>query len=77
MKIILKDHHELKKLLLQKGYSQRSFAEAIEISPPYFNQIINGERHPSGKVAKKIVDVLKMDFDDIFFINDACKSYQD
>jgi transcriptional regulator with XRE-family HTH domain len=72
MKIVLKDPDGLKKILLQKGYSQRSFAEATEISSPYFNQIINGDRSPSGKVAKKIVDVLVMDFDDIFFIENAC-----
>ena len=76
MKVTLKDSNEFKKLLLQKGYSQRSFAEATEISSPYFNQIINEERFPSGKVAKKIVDVLELNFDDIFFIDDACKSYQ-
>jgi transcriptional regulator with XRE-family HTH domain len=75
MKIYLNNPNELKKILLQKGYSQRSFAELTEISPPYFNQIINEERFPSGKVAKKIVDQLEMNFEDIFFIDDACKSY--
>ncbi|MEH7093978.1 helix-turn-helix transcriptional regulator [Neobacillus vireti] len=76
MKIHLKNPNEFKKLLLQKGYSQRSFAESSEISPPYFNQIINEERFPSGKVAKRIADQLEMNFEDIFFIEDACKSYQ-
>jgi transcriptional regulator with XRE-family HTH domain len=75
MKIHLKNPNELKKILLQKGYSQRSFAESTEISSPYFNQIINEERFPSGKVAKRIVDQLDMNFEDIFFIDDACKSY--
>jgi transcriptional regulator with XRE-family HTH domain len=77
MKIILKNHTELKKLLLLKGHSQRSFAETLEISPPYFNQIVNGERFPSGKIAKKIVDELELKFEDIFFIDVACKSYQE
>lgn len=76
MQIILKDPNVLKKALLQKGYSQRSFAEVTEISPPYFNQIVNGERFPSAKLAKKIVDELALEFEDIFFIDDACKSYQ-
>ena len=77
MKISLKDPYEFKKLLMQKGYSQRSFADATEISRPYFNQIINEERFPSGKVAKKIVDQLELSFTEIFFIDDACKSYQE
>lgn len=76
MKVILKNPSEFKKVLLQNGYSQRSFAEATQISPPYFNQIVNGERSPSGKLAKKIVDELNLPFEDIFFIQDACKSYQ-
>lgn len=73
MKIKLKDPISLKKILLVKGYSQREFAETTQISTPYFNQIINGERHPSGKVAKKITDILEVKFDDIFFIEDACQ----
>lgn len=76
MKINLKNPAEFKKTLLEKGYSQRSFADAIDVSPPHFNLIINEERHPSGKIAKKIVDQLHLKFSDIFFIDDACKSYQ-
>lgn len=72
MKITMKDQNEFKKILLKKGYSQRSFAEALEISPPYLNQIVNGERFPSGKIAKKISDQLELNFEDIFFIVDAC-----
>lgn len=71
MKITLKDSSQLRRILLSKGYSQRSFAEVCEISSVYFNQIINEERFPSGKVAKKIVDTLELEFGDIFFIQDA------
>lgn len=76
MKICLKDPQAFRKILLVNGHSQKAFAELIEITPPYLNQIVNQERFPSGKVAKKIVDVLEMKFEDIFFVNDACKSYQ-
>lgn len=76
MKITLKDATEFRKILLEKGYSQRTFSEAIEIAAPYFNLIINEERNPSGKVAKKIVGELNLEFNDIFFITDACKSKQ-
>lgn len=71
MKITLIDPNEFRKLLMSSGYSQRTFAETCEISTPYINQIINGEKFPSGKIAKKIVDVLELEFSDIFFINDA------
>lgn len=76
MKIHLKDPNEFKKLLLMKGFSQRQLADAIEISNPYFNKIVNGDQSPSPGVAKKIVEALRLKFEDIFFISDACKSYQ-
>lgn len=75
MKIILKDVDQFKKMLIINGYTQRSLAREIGISNPYANQIANGERNPGPQIAKKIADVLKTDFNDIFFIEDACKSY--
>lgn len=72
MKIKFKNTEEFKKLLMIKGYSQRTFAEATNISNPHLNLIINGERYPSGKLAKKIVDQLELNFEDIFFIDVAC-----
>lgn len=77
MKVHLKDPNHFKKLLIIKGYSQSKLAKSIELSTPYLSQIINGERHPSGEVAKKIVDQLEIKFEDIFFIKDAYKSYQE
>lgn len=76
MKIKLKDPNEFKKLLLVSGYSQTELAKAIEITPPYINQIVNEERFPSAKIAKKISFQLGVNFADIFFIDDACKSYR-
>jgi DNA-binding XRE family transcriptional regulator len=76
MKINLVNAYEFRKMLLVNGYSQRSLAKKIQISNPYLNQIIHGERCPSAKVAKKIVDELGIKFEDIFFIDVACKSEQ-
>lgn len=76
MKIGIKDTHQLRKILLEKGYSQRSFAHAVGITPPYLNQLLNEERSPSAGVAKKMAGELESDFNDIFFIADDCKSYQ-
>ncbi|BCB04772.1 helix-turn-helix transcriptional regulator [Bacillus sp. KH172YL63] len=76
MKVKLKDPHELRKLILQNGHSQRSFAEHIKISNPYLSQIVNEERFCSGKIAKQISDGLGVNFADIFFIEDACNCNQ-
>lgn len=76
MNIRLKDVQEFNKLLIISGFSQRSFAKEINISSPYMNQIANGERSPSPKVAKKICDGLNVGFDEIFFIESANKSKQ-
>lgn len=76
MKIVLKDKKYLKELLVRNGYSQRSFARAIDISEPYGNQICNGTRNPGPNIAKKIVDKLSVNFDEIFFVDDDYKSGQ-
>lgn len=76
MKIVVLDIALLKELVLKKGYSQRSFGRAINISEPYANQIVNGTRNPGPEIAKKMIDLLEVKFDDIFFIQNACKSGQ-
>jgi DNA-binding XRE family transcriptional regulator len=76
LKVKLRDPNEFKKILIVNGFSQTEFAKLIEITPPYLNQIVNEERFPSAKTAKKISCALSLNFADIFFIEDACKSYQ-
>jgi len=76
MKIVLKDVDYFKELLLLNGYTQRSYGRAIGISEPYANQISNGVRNPGPKIAKDTTDLLGVSFEDIFFIQHACKSEQ-
>lgn len=76
MKIKLKNIEEFKKLLLVNGYTQRSYGRAIGISEPYAHQIANGTRNPGPKIAKDTAELLNVKFDDIFFIENACKSEQ-
>lgn len=76
MKIILKNSHDFQKLLLMKGYTQRSYGRAINISESYAHQIATGKRNPGPKIAKDTADLLNVKFTDIFFTNDACKSNQ-
>jgi len=74
MKIFVKNKNQLKEKILVKGFSQRSLAREAGIAESYINQIINGCRNPSGKVAHKICEALETDFYDIFFIDNAYKS---
>jgi transcriptional regulator with XRE-family HTH domain len=74
--IRLVDPHEFRKLMIRKGFSQKSLAKAATMSNPYLNQILKGEKHPGAVIAKKIVDALEVEFDDIFFIDDAYQSKQ-
>jgi transcriptional regulator with XRE-family HTH domain len=77
LRIRLKDPSAFKKLLIVNGFSQKDFAEGVEVTPAFLSQIMNEERYPSAKTAKKIADHFKLDFEVIFFIEDDCKSYQD
>lgn len=73
MVIQIKDVKKLKELLIIKGFTQRLFAREINLSYQYLNKIINEELQPSPKVAKSICDKLETQFEEIFFIKDACK----
>lgn len=77
MKIVVKDVALLNELLLKKGFTQRSIGREINISPGYSNQIFSGKRNPGAKIARSIIDTLNVEFDEIFFIESACKSDQD
>lgn len=76
MTIKLKDAAAFRMTLILKGYSFNEFARKAGISGPYVSQIANGTRNPSAKIAKKISSTLEVEFDDIFFVDNACKSYQ-
>ncbi|WP_185959612.1 helix-turn-helix domain-containing protein [Lentibacillus cibarius] len=68
MRIGLKDTTKFRVMLIEKGYSQRGFSKEIGTSGAYLNQIINCRKHPSPKVARKIVEKLQLEFYDLFII---------
>lgn len=68
MKIKVKELDLFNEMLIRKGYSKTDFAKAIQLSQPMTIQITNGDRHPSPKTARRIVDVLQCEWDDIFEI---------
>lgn len=71
--IKLKNSDSFKKILIKKGYTYKSFAKEVEVSQPFISGIISGKKNPSPKVARKIADVLQIDWDDIFFIQNDNK----
>lgn len=58
---------KLVKLREGRGYTQKTFSEAVGISRSHYSQIETGEKEPSLKVGLKIKRVLDYQYDDIFF----------
>lgn len=74
--IIVKDVESLDKAIKLNGYSFRSLAKICNCSQTQISLIIKGERNPSPKLAKKLCSVLKIFFDDFFYIFNNHKSNQ-
>jgi len=68
MKIKVKDLERLNVLIIQKGFNKTDFAKKIQLSQPMTIQITNGDRNPSPRIAKRIVDALEVAWDEIFAI---------
>lgn len=58
---LIKIYKNIKKLRLEKGYSQAKFAELTGLSEDYISLIENGKRTPSLKRLIIIADVLEID----------------
>lgn len=56
---------------LLKQLTQQQVADAVGISRSYYSDIENGNRSPSGKVAKAIADFLVFSMDLFFKMYDA------
>ena len=58
--------------MAKSGFTGVALAEATNLSQSYVTQILNCKRSISPPVAKRICEILKCDFDDIFIINKDC-----
>lgn len=58
---LIKIYKNIKKLRLEKGYSQAKFAELTGLSEDYISLIENGKRTPSLKRLIIIADILGID----------------
>jgi transcriptional regulator with XRE-family HTH domain len=59
---------QLNELIIKKGFSKTAFAKEIQMSQPMTIQITNGDRSPSPKAAKRIVEVLECEWNEVFEI---------
>lgn len=57
---------ELKKLRLEKGYSQAELARLVGVTPKYIGFIENNERMPSLNVAGIIARIFNVSIEEIF-----------
>ncbi|WP_409341046.1 helix-turn-helix transcriptional regulator [Paenibacillus sp. MBLB4367] len=71
MKVKVKDANRLNELIIRKGFTKTDFSKEIGMSQPMTIQIVNGDRSPSPKTAKRMTEVLEVEFDDIFVIERA------
>jgi len=54
--------------IAKRNMSQNMLAIRAGISSGYISQLMCGTRYPSPRVRQKLLDVLGMDFDDVFII---------
>lgn len=53
----------------QRGYSQESFAHAVDLDRTYIGGIERGERNPGLKTVVRIADALEIEVADLFRSN--------
>lgn len=61
----------LKKIRLEKGYSQKDFAEKLGVAKSTYCMYENGYREPNVDTIKKIADLLDVSADDLLGIYDS------
>ncbi len=71
--ILVKDADELENAIIMAGFSHRSLAREIGCSQTLISLILKGERNPSPRIETKFCEVLKKEFNEIFFIYDDYK----
>lgn len=68
MKVALKSK-AIREVMAKKNQSQNGLAVRIGASSGYMSQLMNGTRHPSPELRKKIMAALKIaTFDEVFEI---------
>jgi len=68
MKIKVRDLDRLNELIIMRGFSKTDFGKEIQRSQPMTVQITNGDRSPSPKTARRICEVLDVEWNELFEI---------
>lgn len=68
MKIRIKDADLLNELIIMHGFNKTEFGKELGMSQPAVTQIINGDRNPSPRTAKRICEVLDCEWSELFEI---------
>ncbi len=68
MRIALKDTAGFEAVLIRQGLTKKAFAKRAGVSAQMLTLLSTGKRTPSPQTAKKIVDALDAEFDDLFQI---------
>ena len=56
----------IKELIKSKGLSQEKLAELIGVEPTALSNIVTGRNYPLFSTLEKIIEVLEVDFEDVF-----------
>lgn len=67
--IVIKNVEKLKEEIIKQGFSYRELARETGYSQTQISMILLGERNPGAKLANKLCEVLKIKFDNFFYIN--------
>lgn len=64
--MIISKKKELQFEIFKKGLTNQEFAQIVGISSNMLSLIINGHKSPGPKTAKKIVEFLEVEFEELF-----------
>ncbi|MCG7331217.1 helix-turn-helix domain-containing protein [Salinicoccus roseus] len=67
MKVYVKND-ELKRKILQSGYSISSFADKVGVTRSFMYYVLNQQRTLSPGLAVRVAEVLEVDYDEYFFV---------
>lgn len=65
---MIKVKSQLDHIRIKSGYSITELAQAVGVSQQFISAIMKGVYAPSPKTAKKICDILEVEFDEVFEI---------
>lgn len=65
---MIKVKSELNRIRIKNGYTMSGLARVAGVSPQFISAILNNRFNPSAVTAKKICEVLEVEFDEIFTI---------